>query len=558
MRRRAAGRAAGCKVLLLQQLIALLLLASVCLGAGQVPPSQDRPLKEAYGEVLNTFAPNITPQDDDVQKAVRFALKHLHFNRQQQCFSSNKVEIDSQSLSNDWGDYAIMFVSKHILFQTKNGAERQSLNVPLKLNQAFLMIILMTETEQGVTYYFTLRWERACWQDWATPPDNTVWLHHFGITKDKNQTLSVVTHYTTQLSREFDPTLAAWQSSPGDYAVVLENKHWYHFKPTVNGKRRRLDQHLRLALAYERGMEGKIVTLAPMQVRNGIIHSCLPPSVMAHTRWIRKGVTPCSLKIASYNIWNVNEYENGQYEMRMRQLTRNIRELNPDIIAFQEANMLEGLLPEYHFVFQPAMSYPEKIFQRVEEGVAVFSKYPIVHVEEHLLFRDRSNPVDTHQRVLLKVQVLSPQSYVISIFVTHFSLDERARNEGCIQTWHTIREDNADVQLLLGDLNAEPTTTAIRFLTGKALLGSENTNGLFDVWTHLHPEPIPENSENENEDQGYGLTFSTLDDSLIKRIDYALLRSLQANITVRSVATFPRALEKTPSSDHLGLILEII
>ena len=39
------------------------------------------------------------------------------------------------------------------------------------------------------------------------------------------------------------------------------------------------------------------------------------------------------------------------------------------------------------YVFQPAMLYMERIDVRTEEGVAVFSKHPIIHSDYTLLYR---------------------------------------------------------------------------------------------------------------------------------------------------------------------------
>ena len=70
------------------------------------------------------------------------------------------------------------------------------------------------------------------------------------------------------------------------------------------------------------------------------------------------------------------------------------------------------LFPGYQFVYQPAMSYfdPEKPFERVEEGVAIFSVHPIVSTQYLLLPRDPMDSQDDHQRVVLqaKIQVMGP------------------------------------------------------------------------------------------------------------------------------------------------------
>ena len=45
------------------------------------------------------------------------------------------------------------------------------------------------------------------------------------------------------------------------------------------------------------------------------------------------------------------------------------------------------LLPDYQFVYQPAMLYMEHLMERKEEGLAVFSRYPILSSDYTLLHR---------------------------------------------------------------------------------------------------------------------------------------------------------------------------
>ncbi len=72
------------------------------------------------------------------------------------------------------------------------------------------------------------------------------------------------------------------------------------------------------------------------------------------------------------------------------------------MIGFQEVRFEDGmggrhgpnqvehlakLLKEYQFVFQPAQIQTSKLPNRVEEGLAFFSKYPILHSDYTLLSR---------------------------------------------------------------------------------------------------------------------------------------------------------------------------
>ena len=143
-----------------------------------------------------------------------------------------------------------------------------------------------------------------------------------------------------------------------------------------------------------------------------------------------------SLRAAGYNIWNINRVpvEGEKYETRLKRLGKVstiayvlyysnlvimqlISSLNVDVFGFQEVRLkvgtknwnprqknkkskttntpatqaqisqLASLLPGYHFIYQPAMLFMEKAFEREEEGVAIFSRYPIISSDYRLLFR---------------------------------------------------------------------------------------------------------------------------------------------------------------------------
>lgn len=68
---------------------------------------------------------------------------------------------------------------------------------------------------------------------------------------------------------------------------------------------------------------------------------------------------------------------------------------------------------------------------------------------------------------------------------------ERARNAGTFRTWEYMAAHHPP-QILLGDLNAEPDTDAIRFLSGTVELGDGvRTHDLYDAWSRLYAEPRP-------------------------------------------------------------------
>jgi hypothetical protein len=244
---------------------------------------------------------------------------------------------------------------------------------------------------------------------------------------------------------------------------------------------------------------------------------------------------------------------------------------------------LAALLPGHrYFVHQPAQLYVDRPSyarepSRDEEGPAIFSVFPIVHSDYLLLSRDAHDEGDGHQRLCLHAVVDVTEAVaaaggggggsarrrrvLVDVYSVHLALSEAARN----RTVHELRafvraSARGDLQLLAGDMNAEPHEPALRALlaaafsdeehvgssgdggaaTGGGADGSEAAGGaigptgrllhldhhsdgraalrLADVWTAAHPEPVP-----RDRDAGvrrYSFTFPS--DDPVKRIDMLL------------------------------------
>ena len=167
------------------------------------------------------------------------------------------------------------------------------------------------------------------------------------------------------------------------------------------------------------------------------------------------------------------------YAKRMRLMAQYLRQEAPDIVVFQEIRYdetlgdapqrlqlahLAQLLPEYQYVFQPANMYVER-HARVEEGVAIFSRFPISSQEYILLSRGFKDRQDDHQRLVLRASVMVPGMGPVRVYGTHLSLSEKARDR-------TVKELSAFIDaagergfsVFCGDLNAEPDSRAIQYL----------------------------------------------------------------------------------------------
>lgn len=230
------------------------------------------------------------------------------------------------------------------------------------------------------------------------------------------------------------------------------------------------------------------------------------------------------IKVMTYNIWNMNSKSMrvGSYTERMERLKETILQADPDIIGLQEVryeeakgewlgpcqiHTLSEWLSQYQYVYQPAQMQPNTVYDgRTEEGVAIMSKYPIISHKSIMLFINRSNSADMHQRVLLQADIFIPAVGKVHIFNTHLSLSHEAREKSMVQIWNHAKQQKGPV-IVLGDFNAEPHEPAVQYLSGNNVFPGEDRSQLIDVWSTLNPDQK-------------GLTYNALDKNLTKRIDY--------------------------------------
>ncbi|EDQ92091.1 uncharacterized protein MONBRDRAFT_22907 [Monosiga brevicollis MX1] len=287
---------------------------------------ESKPFQLAYGGILNMFDHNVSNQDPDIFLAVDKALNFL--------------------------------------------AETQG---------------SFCAKPEGITYYFTLRWELPDAPAYGQEaPHGRVAYHHFTVTRDRGEKYSVLSH-TAQFSHEELPDVAERSS------VLCDANNWS------------LTQQSDLGFS-------RTVNACPSWPNT-------PTMVLGHHAWPQQKITR-DLKLVSYNIWNVNKFQDDPYLKRMERLTSEIHEANPDVIAFQE--------------------------------------------EYILLSREIHRPDDAHQRAVLRVTVLSPQLGPFHVFVSHFALDQRARLRGAVETYEFIDRHHAPAAFC-GDLNAEPDSQTIRY-----------------------------------------------------------------------------------------------
>jgi endonuclease/exonuclease/phosphatase family metal-dependent hydrolase len=163
----------------------------------------------------------------------------------------------------------------------------------------------------------------------------------------------------------------------------------------------------------------------------------------------------------------------------------------------------------YYFVYQPAMSYINsfmRIPSRSEEGLAIFSRYPIVNTDHIMLTRNLSDHL-SHQRIVLSARIRVANNLNVDFMTTHSSLTEGERDINHNDVEKYFNDHNVP-KVLCGDFNAEPHENRIKKLV----------NDLTWKDTYLDALELGINVFNK--------TFST-DGRYDKRIDYIFTKQTE-------------------------------
>lgn len=194
------------------------------------------------------------------------------------------------------------------------------------------------------------------------------------------------------------------------------------------------------------------------------------------------------LRVLDLNLWNTD----GPWPQRARRIGEWIDRLDPDLLALQEVVRMDGcdqlaeLLGDrpYHRDWVPASPFwrPGREQEKGEVGNAVASRWPISDREELVL----PGLGDFETRAALSVEVAAPFG-PLGLTVAHLNwrLDHGFVRERQVQALCELALRRAPRDgfppLLVGDFNAEPTATEIRYVTGRHALGGRSVCFL-DAW----------------------------------------------------------------------------
>lgn len=189
------------------------------------------------------------------------------------------------------------------------------------------------------------------------------------------------------------------------------------------------------------------------------------------------------LKVLTLNIWN----RTGPWERRRELIRAQIDRIAPDVIGLQEVlrgdtvDQLADLAPAgFHTDFACAQPFWED--GRLEFGNAVCSRWPIVAREETRL---PDNGDDEH-RVALSVTIDAPFG-ALSVTSTHLNWKlhhgfVRERQVAALADAVVRRRPRGGFPpVVVGDFNAEPDSSEIRFMTGLHPIDGRSVL-FYDAW----------------------------------------------------------------------------
>ena len=402
----------------------------------------------------------------------------------------------------------------------------------------------------------------------------TLEIHFIGLTKDNHRRFNVIQHTFHRVESDADEDMVADQVS--DVTAEVEPDGTIHRQETEDAS-----VESQSAIPSKKDLIPKIIKY---NMRN---------SLDANAQQVEN---KDKLKIMSFNVWNTNPpqwvyptYDERiqRYNNRMQLLANVIKSADPDIVGFQEVrydsdtftsgdarqpkskshfqlqhilNLLndndggESSEKYKYFVWQPSMLYfnSQNLAQRVEEGAAIISKFPILSTDYLLLPRFLDDNDDRqHQRVCLHAKILVPKYGLIDVFTTHLSLSEKARISSVRALWEFIKANSASdesiygdllkkekmksASILLGDLNSEPQSYDMKYLS----------KHLTDFWLVKNTEPEPRSKDPELREHAF--TFPSDDPK--KRIDYMLGHNFDIKKDFHSIEVLGQAASEDTRND---------
>ena len=263
-----------------------------------------------------------------------------------------------------------------------------------------------------------------------------------------------------------------------------------------------------------------------------------------------------AVRVATLNLWG----HHGAWDERRSVLVDGLHELQPDIIAFQEAVVTDGydqvadlLGANYHVVHQAGR-------EAEGTGLSIASRWGVGEVSEETL---RVTPrVDPSEMAV--AEILAPGPLGTLLFAHHnpsWQLGFEHEREVQAVAASRLVEDllgkrEVSHVLLAGDFNAAPDSASVRFWRGLQSLG--DTSVCYrDAWESANPLDPGHTFSPRNTLVTGGNNWPL---ELGRRIDYVMVRCGDHGPTLDVTACeriFDKPVDGVWASDHFGVVADL-
>jgi endonuclease/exonuclease/phosphatase family metal-dependent hydrolase len=263
------------------------------------------------------------------------------------------------------------------------------------------------------------------------------------------------------------------------------------------------------------------------------------------------------VRVLTLNLWG----RRGDWEARREVIVNGLRDLRPDLVAFQEAvvngeydQVADLLGSEFHIAHQRKRE-PGARGVEAGQGASIASRWPIGEVREvDLQVTPRTAGFAC---TTLVAEIAGPPPVGPLLFANHLPSwqlhFERERELQALAAARALEEQASNHVVLAGDLTSDPYAANVRFLCGRQSL--EGTSVCYrDAWESVHgTEP--------------GETFTPRNplvsdwDWPFRRLDYVLVRCGEHGgptlEIVDCAVIFDEPIDDVWASDHFGVVADL-
>jgi endonuclease/exonuclease/phosphatase family metal-dependent hydrolase len=255
------------------------------------------------------------------------------------------------------------------------------------------------------------------------------------------------------------------------------------------------------------------------------------------------------VRVATLNLWG----RHGAWNERKSVLVDGLRELQPDIIAFQEAAVTDGydqvadlLDTSYHIAHQAGR-------EAEGTGLSIASRWEVGEVWEEIVGR------------IAVAEILAPGPLGTLLLAHHnpswqlgFEHERELQAVAASRHVEDLRRRKREVShvVLAGDFNAAPDSASVRFWRGLQSLG-ETSVCYRDAWESAHPVDPGHTFSPRNPLVTGGDNWPL---ELGRRIDYVMVRCGDHGPTLEVTACehiFDKAVDGVWASDHFGVVADL-